>query len=61
MYTWQKFLIGLVVGAMVYAMLAYWGSIGSAMCAYGLITMGAGFAYLKYLTNRNTDDFSEGA
>ena len=60
MYTWQKILTALVIGLMVYAAVAYRGSIGSAVCIYGLIMMGAGFAYQKYLTNRSSDDFTEG-
>ena len=35
-----------------------WGSIGSAVCVYGLIMMAASLIYQRFLTNRE-DDFKD--
>ena len=35
-----------------------WGSIGSAVCAYGLLMMAASLIYQRFLTNRE-DDFKD--
>ena len=34
-----------------------WGSLGSAVCIYGLIMMGASLIYQRFLTHRGEDDF----
>ena len=39
-------------------MVATWGSIGSAVMGMGLLTMGSGLLYQRFL-NRDESDFSE--
>lgn len=34
-----------------------WGSVGSAVCIYSLITMGAGLLFQRFLINRDSDQF----
>ncbi len=34
-----------------------WGSVGSAVCIYGLITMGAALLVKRFLINRDDDTF----
>ena len=36
-----------------------WGSIGSAVCVYGLIMMGASLLYQRFLIHRGEDDFKD--
>ena len=36
-----------------------WGSLGSAVCIYGLIMMGAALLYQRFLTRRSEDDFAD--
>ena len=36
-----------------------WGSLGSAVCIYGLIMMGASLIYQHFLTHRGEDDFKD--
>ena len=36
-----------------------WGSLGSAVCIYGLIMMGASLIYQRFLTHRGEDDFKD--
>ena len=36
-----------------------WGSIGSAVCIYGLIMMGASLLYQRFLIRRSEDDFTD--
>ena len=36
-----------------------WGSLGSAVCIYGLIMMGAALLYQHLLTRRGEDDFTD--
>ena len=44
---------------MLTVMFLTWGSIGSAVMAFGLLTMGAALLYQKFLTNRDPDQFQE--
>ena len=46
--------LGLLIAA-----ITTWGSLGSAVCCYGLITMAAALLYQRFLNNRNEDDFIE--
>ena len=50
------FLIGLIV-VMVAVMILTWGSVGSAVMAYGLITMGCAMLYQRFMTNREESDY----
>ena len=36
-----------------------WGSLGSAVCIYGLIMLGASLLYQRFLTHRSEDDFKD--
>ena len=36
-----------------------WGSLGSAVCVYGLIMLGASLLYQRFLTHRSEDDFAD--
>ena len=36
-----------------------WGSLGSAVCIYGLIMMGAALIYQRFLIRRGEDDFRD--
>ena len=51
----------LIVLAAVLLMTAIltWGSIGSAVCIYGLIMLGASLLYQRFLTHRGEDDFTD--
>ena len=51
----------LIVLAAVLLMTAIltWGSLGSAVCIYGLIMMGAALIYQRFLTHRSEDDFTD--
>ena len=51
----------LIVLAAVLLMTAIltWGSIGSAVCIYGLIMLGAALIYQRFLTHRDEDDFTD--
>ena len=51
----------LIVLAAVLLMTAIltWGSIGSAVCIYGLIMLGASLLYQRFLTHRSEDDFKD--
>ena len=49
----------LVLAAVLLIMAALtWGSLGSAVCIYGLIMMGAALLYQRFLTHRE-DDFKD--
>jgi hypothetical protein len=43
----------LLVAAIVFT----WGSIGSMICVYCLITLCAALLFQKFMTNRDPDDF----
>ena len=51
----------LIVLAAVLLMTAIltWGSLGSAVCIYGLIMLGASLLYQRFLTHRSEDDFTD--
>jgi len=54
----QKSLLGLLAAAMVWIMAATWGSVGSAVMAFGLISMGSALLYRRFL-NRDDPDVYE--
>ena len=54
----RKSLLGLLAAAMVWIMAATWGSIGSAVMAFGLISMGSALLYQRFL-NRDDPDIYE--
>ena len=58
MAPWQRTLLGLMLAAMVWIMVTTWGSVGSAVMAFGLISMGSGLLYQWFL-NRDDPDVYE--
>ena len=53
-----RWLLILLAVVMVVIMLAYWGSIGSAVMAFGLIELAAALLYKRFL-NRDRSDLYE--
>ena len=49
-------LVGLAL-VMIIVMIATWGSIGSAVMAMGLITMGAALLYQRFLNREDPDQW----
>ena len=54
----QKILLIIVMAVLLLTAILTWGSIGSAVCVYGLIMMAASLIYQRFLTNRE-DDFKD--
>ena len=48
---------GLLAAVMVLVMLTTWGSIGSAVMALGLITMGSALLYRRFLDREDPDQW----
>ena len=53
-----RWLLILLAVVMVVIMVAYWGSIGSAVMAFGLIELAAALLYKRFL-NRDQSDIYE--
>ena len=53
-----RWLLILLAVVMVVIMVAYWGSIGSAVMAFGLIELAAALLYKRFL-NRDRSDLYE--
>ena len=53
----QIFLLVLLAIALTALMLIFWGSVGSAMCAFCLIIMVAAILYRKIVLERDEDMF----
>ena len=53
-----RWLLILLAVVMVVFMVAYWGSIGSAVMAFGLIELAAALLYKRFL-NRDRSDIYE--
>lgn len=53
----QVFLLVLLAIALTALMLIFWGSVGSAMCAFCLIIMVAAILYRKFVLERDEDMF----
>ena len=53
-----RWLLTLLAVVMVVIMIAYWGSIGSAVMAFGLIELAAALLYKRFL-NRDRSDIYE--
>ena len=51
----RKSLLGLLAAAMLWIMVAAWGSIGSAVMAFGLISMGSALLYQRFLNREDPD------
>ena len=54
---WKTFLLILVALGLAVLAVCTWGSLGSAVCVYCLITMGAALLFKRFLINRNADDY----
>lgn len=57
MGNWKTYLLILVALLLVVVIVLTWGSLGSAVCMYGLITMGAALLYKRFLINRDAEDY----
>ena len=57
MRNWRVILLILVALGMAVLAVMTWGSIGSALCVYCLIMMGAGLLFKRFLINRDSDKF----
>ena len=58
--SWVKIAALVILAAvLLIAAICTWGSLGSAVCVYCLIIMGAALLYQRFLNHRNEDDFSE--
>lgn len=53
----QIFLLVLLAIALTTLMLVFWGSMGSAMCAFCLIIMVSALLFRKFVLERDPDDF----
>ena len=54
----RTILLIVVMAVLLITAVLTWGSIGSAVCVYGLIMMAASLIYQRFLTNRE-DDFKD--
>ena len=57
MRNWRIWLLILVALGLVVLAIRTWGSLGSAVCIYCLILMGAALLFKRFLINRNADDY----
>ena len=54
----KRLLLPLLAAVMIWVMVATWGSIGSVVMAFCLISMGSALLYQRFL-NRDDPDFYE--
>ena len=52
-------LLAILAAVLLIVAIATWGSLGSAVCVYGLIMMAAALIHQHFLTNRSDDDFTD--
>lgn len=57
MRNWRTYLLVLVAVLLTVLTLCTWGSLGSAVCMYGLITMAAALLTKRFILNRNAEDY----
>ena len=57
MRNWRTYLLILVAVALTVLIVCTWGSLGSAVCLYCLITMGAALLIKRFLINRDASDY----
>ena len=55
----RTILLIVLVAVLLGTALLTWGSLGSAVCIYGLIMLGAALIYQRFLTHRDEDDFTD--
>ena len=58
MAPWRRALLVLLAAVLIWAIVVTWGSIGSVVLVFGLITMGAALLYKRFLL-RDDPDFYE--
>lgn len=54
---WRLILLILVALGLLALAVCTWGSIGSALCVYCLITMGTALLVKRFFINRDSDQF----
>lgn len=57
MRNWRTYLLILVAVALTVLIVCTWGSLGSAVCLYCLITMVSALLIKRFLINRDADDY----
>lgn len=57
MKLWQKFLLAVVVVALIALTILTWGSIGSMATAFCLLYLIAAYIFKKCVTDRESDDY----
>lgn len=57
MRNWRTWLLILLALGLIAVSIATWGSLGSAVCIYCLITMGAALLFKRFLINRDSEDY----
>ena len=57
MENWRIYLLIAVAVALAVLSILTWGSLGSAVCLYCLITMAAGLLFKKFLVERDPNKF----
>ena len=55
----RTILLVLLTAVLLMTAILTWGSLGSAVCIYGLIMLGASLLYQRFLTHRSEDDFTD--
>ena len=57
MKNWRLILLILMALALAVLVILTWGSVGSAICTYSLIMMGAALLFKRFLINRDSGKF----
>jgi len=57
MKNWRTCLLILVAVLLAVLSVCTWGSLGSAVCIYGLIVMAAALLTKRFILNRNPEDY----
>lgn len=57
MRNWRTYLLILVALLLAVLTVCTWGSLGSAVCMYGLLTMTAALLTKRFIMNRNAEDY----
>ena len=55
----RTILMAVLAAVLLITAVLTWGSLGSAVCVYGLIMMGAALLYQRFLTHRSEDEFAD--
>ena len=57
MRNWRTWLLILLALGLIILSITTWGSLGSAVCVYCVIIMGAALLVKKFLINRDSEDY----